>query len=680
MSPDKNSNPKSKAETEAEIAAREERLATDSKYAGEKTVEAEVELSEDEETGDQEPIAEVVMGADSENKAEKIKGYEKPNLTNLVELVDKLAELPLNTYIYVANATGCLATLKQKHQDKYQNDGKKVDFTNIKKDSEASRLIDEVKKHLRVGHDPFKSAEIQLNPVEDTLELTDVCKKGIGGFLARRKNRIGRARAVNRHATKQSISVKQQGYEYSGEYKYGKKRPIVGKVAVALAFLGIETKEVREEKMTLNEYYASNYDKWQELQKHVDTQPSAPNIMDIMGGFGESDPMTLAELTNTPGLVQADEDSREEKFRNIKDKARQVTRRLPKHDLKKKGTSWNKLLDSYHDTAEKSHKNAVSGLTEYDINGEHHYTTHEVLNYLKVDASHNRREAALLTAVFEADYSDKSKNFLDVDPVAVSKSANQLADSVDLANIKEGYAESAKILGKIIDGTDRRSGFAKNIWKKFMKRNGNSEDEAKREIAQVQKDLIDAIPILEKQAETAKAVWEKKTDLLETVFNENKVKVNGNKNKKEDKPKSQYFTFQMVPLSKIEREHAGKQWGFERNEDGIDATVEIAEKSMNLDAIPQTRAEVAMASLKKKWNNIRRKKESQKVDYAIEVQVHIPEEEKNLDGDAHKTGRVVGYIDPRTGSVMGYKREKSGLSGNNVVNEEGYVPVEVLAA
>ena len=283
--------------------------------------------------------------------------------------------------------------------------------------------------------------------------------------------------------------------------------------------------------------------------------------------------------------------------------------------------------DSYY--GDKIFDDTIGKKAEYDDYQDSHLKAHQILNSLLKDSKHNPALLALLSTARNLDYSDGQTDFRDINAGELKNLAHQMRKSIDLTSLTKTYS------GYIDDLERAKQSKSGKIWDRFMAMNDPDDpdkfNKVVQDIVQMQEDLSDAIAKMKKEAEETAAEWKKRTDEISEMFSEGELTFPPDANRRRS-----YFTFTTVKRSELRgdsrrqfNQHAAHEWGM--SPDG-----------------EFTPLSLATGALARNIND---------VDF-IEVRVHIYNEEGTaVDGESshgdHGKGRVVGYIDSRTGSLLG---------------------------
>jgi hypothetical protein len=556
---------------------------------------------------------------------------EMKKLTDLPELVGNLLTLSSDQYAAVQHAIDPENNIETEGSARHKSD--KV----------VQDLISEVKLHIQNGHDPLESVRIQLEEGSKQPDTSGLSFKQLNRYYKmknkerqtkylERCRRMGRAAMANWSALNHDVGVNPHGYEFR-QKMFPDANPLTRFAASALANFGIETRRVRAETRTLREYRIGKYTELHGSREHTRTSVQSPGLGALLRVGSDRDPLSWEELTSAAILERVGNEERQSMR-----KGKWVT------DWRTGKVKWKKYIktqkskpdvlsgwqkggeDSYEGS--KPHKHAVTDEARYDRKAEHHHKTHDVFTSLRDKAKHSPRLTAWFTEIFGRDYSNPNTSFGDLANRAVADRikahVDQLNPAVNLDDITTKFSEYANQLDGIIDhphqSTDPDTLNGK-IWLECLSRNDGSATKARQELRTLRDNLRAAPEALRDKAVAAKEQWEEDTEFMDMALSESEVEtsvvVNG-----ERKKRKQRFTFNAVKREEIG--HASREYGMRPG-----------------GAV--TRFHIARGALARSFKNTE----------FIEVRVHIYDEGgKEIGGgeqrDPHKTGRVIGYIDPRT--------------------------------
>gem|GEM_PF-5257198 len=560
----------------------------------------------------------------------------KRELTNLPKsIVDKIVKLPASRRIAIETIQTANPTVAQ--MEAYINANQNVPDKDI---------LNEIITHMRAGHNPVDDAHYELSKKEEKMS-----------WGQRYKRRMGRAAAATFH----EVAAGRSGIG------------IQLKQAVAGLF-DKEIYEVKQQRSTIKETFKGSVN----ARKDNDRANVHTNIIAPSGGIdailawgndnpntGQKDLPTIDQLSDVELFKEQRQRDEEKKHKKHRDKRWEGYHKGQRSSWLNRwldNPNFNPAHDSYYGS--KEHGHAISSRAEnYDVdNGVSvDYQTHQILNHFLGDANHNPALMAMLWSMRELDYMNGA-NLGNIDLNDAQDLQKELKKSVNTENALAGLNQDIRKLDETLINPNSHG----DIWKTFLQRNLPADAgqvlRAQSEIRELIERIRCAQKKLQDEADIAKKKWQEMATELQTMFNENEFEttatisnqslnmfqtaIQGNSQEEKYRTKLTFRTIKhsqmnAIQLGRMSNQEFGILQGSGNWYDSL--ALNAVKGNLNETLFVEVRVHLHDADgrlLDQRFNPPRPiNKTTRPADY---------EHEQSHDG-----GRVVGYIDTRTGSLVG---------------------------
>lgn len=549
-------------------------------------------------------------------------------------------------------------------------------------DSEVKKLVDEVKKHRATGHDPFESADKKYNK---RYEMSAKEKK---------QRRMGRAALVSYYLTHAEVEgrdtngnrVRSYDKMREGYDKYDGKTPhhfsaFMTKLFVRFGAeketewskrLGARMDLFEQEKNTLADERRERRENVAKSREFIHTDVGVP-AGGALWNKAKGDPGDR-NYQSANGLIFNDDKNaddsergdwsvdelaldagRGEKFLEEQEDGwhrgeydPNVSKNSIHHkEFGKKKFEEDELTyseDSFF-RSDKLYNDAMAQALKIDPEQNEHGIAHEATGELAQQATHNvRLQAMLTTALLRTNYGGEDPtSFADVPSDQIQATMDQLKFAVNLDKITKSFNEHIAELQRVMKV---ESGA---LWEKYEARFREVDDRGERRnriyaaIKQKIADFQEALDRLNKKSDEAKAEWQKQHKQLTDILEEREFTMT-TRDAEGDRPaetRRANYTFKAFKRSELlaapynlPADFDAQQWQYK---------------------YPRAQQDDGTYDGGFNYSNVPDGVEHDDNDVYLEVTIHIADADGRFADNArqHENGRLVGYIDTRTGSLVG---------------------------